>query len=56
MSATTQAVNPGAGNSAVRPGPLAFVRRHPIAVFLALVFRAHVGVRDPMDRKHRTAR
>jgi CAAX protease family protein len=39
MSATTQAVILGRQDvHAVRPGPLAFVRRHPIAVFLALVF------------------
>jgi uncharacterized protein len=39
MSVTTQAVDLSRRDvSAVRPGPLAFVRRHPIAVFLALVF------------------
>src|SRR5947207_11158256 len=38
MSAT-QALIPGRQDvQAVRPGPLAFVRRHPIAVFLVLVF------------------
>jgi uncharacterized protein len=39
MSATPQAVILGRREvPAVRPGPLAFVRRHPIAVFLVLVF------------------
>jgi CAAX protease family protein len=39
MSATSQAVIPGRQQAqAVRPGPLAFVRRHPVAVFLVLVF------------------
>jgi membrane protease YdiL (CAAX protease family) len=39
MSATTQAVILGRQDvQGVRPGPLAFVRRHPIAVFLVLVF------------------
>jgi membrane protease YdiL (CAAX protease family) len=39
MSATTHAVVLGQQEAAaIRPGPLAFVRRYPIAVFLALVF------------------
>ena len=39
MSATTPAVILGRRDvRAVRPGPLAFVRRHPLAVFLVLVF------------------
>jgi uncharacterized protein len=39
MSAATPSVIQGRGDvQGVRPGPLAFVRRHPIAVFLALVF------------------
>ena len=39
MSATTQAVILGRQDiQGVRPGPLAFVRRHPIAAFLVLVF------------------
>src|SRR3982751_1616387 len=39
MSAMTRAVVLGRQDvAAVRPGPLAFVRRHPIAVFLVLVF------------------
>src|SRR5690349_11895603 len=39
MSATTRAVILGhEDDRAVRPGPLAFVRRHPVAVFLVLVF------------------
>jgi membrane protease YdiL (CAAX protease family) len=39
MSATTPAVILGRRDvQVVRPGPLAFVRRHPLAVFLVLVF------------------